>query len=444
NKNAKWKDHILKVKRDFVRFISHEIRTPLNTVSVGLQLIYEGLAAQQAGDEEVVRDLLELTLDVQTGTSTAVSVLNDLLNFDKLQSGELQIAQGPVPVWETVATVVRSFKIPAMQKNIAVELLFENHVSDEVSCDELVVTGDKFKICHVIRNLMSNALKFTADGGSIVVKMLWENAPLCEKSPPLSRQSSHAVVPEVSSDISLATISVTDSGYGLTAEQIGLLFKDGVQFNPNELQAGQGSGLGLFLSQAIASMHGGKMWATSEGQNKGATFNVQFPVEIIPASPRISREQCESSPMVLYSSRESVTGYRSPAKEDNSNSKLKEHVLVVDDVASNRKIVCRMLRKRGYICEEAKDGKEAIEVIEEKKDSSFFACVLMDFEMPIMNGPQATAALRALGYRIPIYGLTGNVMVDDIEFFLHHGADQVLTKPFQISEFETHMMESKV
>ena len=84
NKNFKWKGQVLRVKRDFVRFVSHEIRTPSNTVSVGLQLIYESLLAQQAGEEVALHDLMELTLDVQSGTSTAVSVLSDLLKFEEL------------------------------------------------------------------------------------------------------------------------------------------------------------------------------------------------------------------------------------------------------------------------------------------------------------------------------------------------------------------------
>ncbi|CAM9128824.1 unnamed protein product [Ectocarpus fasciculatus] len=439
NENVKWKDQVLKMKRDFVRFVSHEIRTPLNTVSVGLQLIYEGLLAQEAGEEVTAKDMLELTMDVQTSTGTAVSVLNDLLNFDKLQSGELQIAHEPVHVWETVVTVVRSFKIPAMQKNIAVDLQFENFVNAEVSCKELVVIGDKFKICHIIRNMMSNALKFTGNGGSISIKVMWQVIEEPVKSRSSSPIAGRKVLPEYefADVLSRVTISVTDTGYGLSAEQIGMLFQDGVQFNPNKLQAGQGSGLGLYLSQAIAMLHGGKMWATSEGENKGATFNVLFPVEIR---------------HILFSSRESVTECRTPATICAKSSvarnppieKFDGKILVVDDAASNRKIVCQMLRRRGYECEEAKDGREAINAIEGKNDPEYFSCVLMDFEMPVMNGPNATAALRARGYRVPIYGLTGNVMVDDVEHFLRSGADHVLAKPFQVTEFNTYMMESKV
>ncbi|CAM9122794.1 unnamed protein product, partial [Ectocarpus fasciculatus] len=426
NQNAKWKDQVLSMKRDFVRFVSHEVRTPLNTVSVGLQLIYEGLLVQEVGEAVNLEEILELTIDVQSSTTTAVSVLNDLLNFDKLQSGELQIAREPLRIWETVATAMRSFKIPATQKKISVDLLFENFVNEEISCKDLVVIGDKFKISHIIRNLMSNALKFTDLGGSIVVTLRWttvDDEEVCTATDP-SRRYHKRIQPaeNVSCTKSQVTISIADSGYGLSAEQIGMLFKDGVQFNPNKLQAGQGSGLGLYLSQAIALLHSGKMWATSEGEGKGSTFCVQFPVEA------------------------SVTTSTPPVADmpSSRSEKSKLMILVVDDAASNRKIVCRMLTKRGFECEEAKDGREAINIIDEKDDPDYFSCVLMDFEMPVLNGPDATAALRAKGYRFLICGLTGNVMPDDIDHFRSCGADHVLSKPFQITEFDTYMMAARV
>lgn len=406
-------------------------------------------------------------------------MLNDLLNFDKLQSGELQIAREPVHVWQTVVTVVRSFRIPAKQKNIAVELQFENFVNEAVSCNELIVTGDKFKLCHILRNLMSNALKFTEDGGSIIVKVLWATADegKSRESTSPHRQTGNAVVPEVSfaSDDYSVTISVTDNGYGLTAEQLGMLFRDGVQFNPNKLQAGQGSGLGLYLSHAIAVLHDGKMWASSEGENKGSTFNVQLPVqvgslsrvrsqsgdeagytddehissaEIAKRLARAKSSRSDSHSSALHSSRESITECRNPTvtvTPQSTEAVVQGKVLVVDDAASNRKVVSRILSKHGYECTEAKDGKEAIKIVEEKNNPNYFSCVLMDYEMPVLNGPDATAALRSRGYPLlPIYGLTGNVMVEDIDHFLQSGANHVLGKPFQISEFKTFMVNSKV
>jgi signal transduction histidine kinase/CheY-like chemotaxis protein len=557
NENVKEKDLVLRIKRDFVRFISHEIRTPLNTVSVGLQLIFENLVAQQGG-EALADDMMELTMDVQSSTATAVSVLNDLLNFDKLEAGELEIAHEPVFIWDIVSMVVRSFKIPVNQKNISIDLAFTNMFDEEVmNPKQLMLMGDKFKICHIIRNMMSNALKFTDEGGSITILVVRaKSVPIVDVATVAKR--GNKVVPELDKDLPVetdqtVTISVTDTGHGLTPVQIGMLFRDGVQFNPNELQAGQGSGLGLYLSQALAALHGGKMWATSEGEGCGATFTVQFPVtmaletdesaalglvdnsvsqvkmaqisfehtertKILDMSPRMRLDSFRSDSSLIHSTLStdksapgldrilisSLESTRLTAKSDHSKlahngdfvfnslnsalnvsilnrearlpkcspgrvfvesvarssvspksdtppivmpSRIKSpppsatetrilgRVLVVDDACSNRKIVCKMLQKRGYACVQAQDGKECLDIVFAASSADFFDCILMDFQMPVLNGPDATTALRKAGYSLPIFGLTGNVMPAEIEHFLRCGADHVLPKPFLVSDF---------
>ena len=214
------------------------------------------------------------------------------------------------------------------------------------------------------------------------------------------------------------------------------------------------------------------MWATSEGENKGATFYVRFPVEVSQfvfgkpfsnesSSPKLSSEPSKPSELprkdsgaVLFSSRESMTTALShPKAEQKESTEPKSpnrltpvcegRVLVVDDAASNRKIVCRMLRQRGFECDEAKDGKECLAIVESKSSQSYYACILMDFEMPVMNGPDATVQLRQRGYVAPIFGLTGNVMVDDIEHFLRCGADHVLAKPFRVADFIKYLHEER-
>lgn len=484
HENDKEKDHILRMKRDFVRFISHEIRTPLNTVSVGLQLLHEALISQADGEMVPVQDMLELTADVQSSTSTAVSVLNDLLNFDKLQAGELIIVVEPVNLWETVHTVVKSFKIPAIQKNVSLDLIFDNLVDENVTKTDLIIQGDKFKICHIVRNMLSNAIKFTNEGGSVVVRVEWSVISAAD-DPAKSAATKKGRLPIMAGKIvpsefdgvgrSVVTISVADTGHGLTPEQIGMLFQDGVQFNPNQLQAGQGSGLGLYLSQAMAELHGGRMWATSDGENKGSTFHARFPVQVCTAATTIriddsspapdahklksttaffdsARSNSSSSGFVVFSSKDTIATLKKSASRNNSLESLnisrpatvsEGRVLVVDDAASNRKIVSRILRQRGYECDEAKDGKECISVILAKGDMEYYSCILMDFEMPVLNGPDATVELRKMGLKIPIYGLTGNVMVDDIEHFLISGADHVLSKPFQVGEFSAYLAQSR-
>lgn len=527
------KNHILRVKRDFVRFISHEIRTPLNTVSVGITLLEEGLQAMRMRekrlfDDSTVKesnsnpapakndpiilramsqspestnsslyiasdmsllDMIELTEDVQNSTGVAVEVLNDLLNFDKLEAGELHIARDTVPIWELVSNVVKSFKIQAHQKKIAMTLEF---ISPAKSCDAEVfnpqtvcVLGDKFKLAHVIRNMMSNALKFTDKHGSVIVtaslkssqEMMVKSASdihltsignarcsLCDcvssappSPPPSPSIHSSKRISSTSSEaaffpLDTLQVAVRDSGFGLSRAQLEELFQDGKQFDPNKLQAGQGSGLGLYLSQKIANLHGGYMWAESKGENKGATFLLSLPilmVQPLPTSPTSTQRR----PNELIREESNI---KQPSdvvdvdkvEEEKEAPKCPGRILVVDDASSNRKIVCRALRSRGFECAEARDGQECIKMVRNLANTSIssaaspsdetaieFECIIMDFEMPVLNGPDATVALRDMGFTRPIVGLTGNVMQEDIQHFLDSGADIVLCKPLDINEF---------
>eukprot|EP00602_Paraphysomonas_sp_CaronLab_P005025 CAMPEP_0185031154 /NCGR_PEP_ID=MMETSP1103-20130426/18466_1 /TAXON_ID=36769 /ORGANISM="Paraphysomonas bandaiensis, Strain Caron Lab Isolate" /LENGTH=705 /DNA_ID=CAMNT_0027566579 /DNA_START=499 /DNA_END=2616 /DNA_ORIENTATION=- len=418
------KAHLLKIKRDFVRFISHEIRTPLNTVSVGLSIMEDTILKNR---EIPYVDYVELNRDMQSGVEVAVSVLNDLLNFDKLEAGEFHMSSSPIHIWNLVEGVSRSFRNTALQKGVTMSFKFVNEVNSTPFHKKLVVFGDSMKLSQVIRNLISNALKFTEMGGVIDVAVTWSGLPEDSKAMLEMSNSDHDILDVPAGKI---TVTVRDTGYGLSPENLRLLFRDGMQFKPNELQAGQGSGLGLFLSFKIVQMHGGRMWATSEGEMKGSCFFVELPTYT-------TRRSLSES----FNKHRTPCGIRNGDMKFNTAS-LEGHctkfVLVVDDTNSNRKMVCRILRNKGYECVEAKDGKEAMDIITDGDHT--FDCILMDFEMPVMNGPDATRELRELGYTLPIIGLTGNVMIDDVHYFLNCGADQVLAKPFQIEQF-IHIMD---
>ncbi len=521
---ARENDEILRMKRDFVRFISHEIRTPLNTVSVGMTLLEEGLRSLQLrdvssegskcneGDKELLSatsngsvvscdnshsvrgvvlyslpkakqasldDMLELTSNVQSSTTTAVEVLNDLLNYDKLENGEVQISKEDVNILEVVGSVYQSFKIQASQKHLKMKLNC-SALGCDIDTGEMIVCGDQFKLGHVVRNLMSNALKFTDNYGSITVTLSLKRtasvpttSDTSEWKPPSDLKSrmcnclfsnkasvmcsssvkynqpdieyGHIEVgshencghtkrnSEEEKEANTIVIAVKDSGYGLSKDQLERLYQDGVQFDPNKLQAGQGSGLGLYLSYKIMQMHNGTMWADSEGENFGATFFMSLPLQSAVAVPQCIECKQESS--------EYKNMVELIANIDTPSQRLPGLVLVVDDTASNRKIVCHVLESRGFTCMEAKDGQECIKIVTSNSppggvsECDHFCCILMDFEMPVLNGPDASRSLRNLGYGMPIYGLTGNMMQDDVKHFLESGADHVLAKPLKIKAF---------
>ena len=275
-----------------------------------------------------------------------------------------------------------------------------------------------------------------------------ESAAQHQARPSISLLPRRSSVPKIYSEVADETsigrivISVIDSGPGLTAEQQRSLFLEGVQFNPNELQAGQGSGLGLWIAREIVSLHQGDITVRSQGLGMGATFVLSLPVYLrdtqsINSCTRRLSSQLQSS--VAFNSIVDIPDpppdpavTTSPAAASTPVPSAPLRVLVVDDAVSNRKLVCRLLQsKGGFICQQAENGQECVNMVL-SGDHPPFDLILMDYEMPIMNGPSAAYKLREMKCEILIIGLTGNVLPEDREYFMSQGANAVLPKPVDI------------
>ena len=224
-------------------------------------------------------------------------------------------------------------------------------------------------------------------------------------------------------------IAVTDNGAGMSPEQLGKLFRDGVQFNVNELQKGQGSGIGLYISKGIMEQHGGTLVATSPGLGLGTTFTMSLPLFHIP---------------------DAVLGKEIVSEESNGSSRFNAcqiepmclKVLIVDDAATNRKLLRRLLTNHGHTCDEAENGRVAITKAEEAmKAGTPYETILMDYEMPVVNGPQASQEMRRMGCDSFIVGITGNVMSEDVHLFKSCGANAVLPKPFRLADLDQLWVE---
>ena len=229
-------------------------------------------------------------------------------------------------------------------------------------------------------------------------------------------------------------ISVTDSGAGLSPDQLAHICSEGVQFNANELQAGGGSGLGLYISKGLAEQHGGSLTVASEGLGKGATFTLELPVRrshfITVQHTNYSSDStmCESA----------STDETRPPEEPPVRRPL--NVLIVDDATSNRKLLMRILTAKGYACTGAEDGQQGIDVYQRLEAAGTHVdAIVMDFEMPVMNGPTATKAIRDLGCTCFIAGVTGNILPQDVDYFRAQGANTVIAKPLNIDVFESYL-----
>jgi len=601
---------MLDTKRRFVRFISHEIRTPLNTMRLGLNLfevemqtISDQMQSTPPGQipslvANIMTSWRHLLNDIHENGESAVQVLNDLLNYDKIETGTLKLEFSTVHIWDLIKRTTSLMQIQAKQKEIHHELSIggesaelsykgslqskpnqlppssshsnktnahhtgrgrntssvvpsssassvderEQHrdsnalllpaASDDATIasadtptvgvagsndsgalndrggtkarnqynrDHCVVIGDVTRLGQVLRNLISNALKFTPKSGTVIVTVEWI---------PGDKQNLSALVPLEKKHLmqqhpraGSIRISVKDSGAGLSHQQLAEIGAEGVQFNANELQAGQGSGLGLYITKGIVEQHGGKLKISSEGLGCGSVFAVELPiysprsesqqqlfclreeedleaptgraavmggeqgVPLLPVEPQGSpKRQLPPRQLPPIAQSASTSTMISSSTSDNDMAERKsaeisqqsflpqthqtsvqtapprtglKHVLVVDDSRFNRKMLCRLLTAKGSTCYQAEDGQQAIDVYRALMDKGESVdTILMDFEMPVMNGPTATRELRKLGCNILIIGVTGNVLPSDVSFFKEHGADAVLPKPLCIEDLE--------
>jgi len=314
----------------------------------------------------------------------------------------------------------------------------------------LRVVGDPTRLSQVVRNLISNSLKFTPKEGDIVVTLTWLPVHKGEALP----EGGLAAAPlELRQHVrkGSAVVTVTDSGVGLSAQQVARIGGEGVQFNANELQSGQGSGLGMFISKGIVEQHGGSLTVSSPGIDMGASVAVELPIcggfrslpspkcslgehrstgPVKPEKVSISAPPQTQPPQALMSTLipEMLAPHAEPKK-----GKL----LIADDSSTNRKFLTRLLGAHGFDCEGAEDGQQALDMYEAARLAGRpFDAILLDNQMPVMDGPICAQRLRSMGCRCLVVGVTGNVLQEDVDDFLAHGVDRVFGKPLHTDAFE--------
>jgi len=235
-------------------------------------------------------------------------------------------------------------------------------------------------------------------------------------------------------------MNVIDTGAGMTKDQTAKLFRSGVQFNVNELQAGQGSGLGLYIAKGIVEQHNGTISASSRGLERGTMFTVTLPIYHVP--DRALPSSCKH----LRLESNLVDGdIKTPESNDSKKTSDQPEsllILVVDDALTNRKLLTRLLERRGHLVDQSKDGLEAVEKVKLALQNDMpYDTILMDYEMPEMDGPTACREIRALGCDSFIAGITGNVLPEDISYFKRCGANTVFPKPLQLPLLESMWTE---
>jgi PAS domain S-box-containing protein len=366
-KGARYKaEESSKAKAMFLANMSHEIRTPLNgIVGMAEQLAQSQLDADQRYFIDIMR----------SASSTLLSIINDVLDISKIESGKFSIEITPFNLNETIRRTLSIFGEKAKQTNISLDI----ELMDDRGIMHL---GDPHRLSQVLFNIVGNAMKFTQAGYVRVTSNL-------------SRGEN---------DICFVSFSIEDTGVGMDIAYLTKVFEAFTQEDASITRKFGGSGLGLSIARSIVHIMGGTIEIESE-KGKGTRVNIRIPM-------RISNEKTKQDIVEMTDLQKSLKGLR---------------ILAVEDNELNRMVLQVILKKCEVVVTIAHNGQEAIKLIQEQE----FDLVLMDVQMPIVDGLEATKYIREeLKLSTPIIGLSANAMREEVEICKQAGMNDYLVKPY--------------
>jgi signal transduction histidine kinase/CheY-like chemotaxis protein len=381
-----------RAKSDFLANMSHEIRTPMNCVLGMVELALDG--AMPPSQREHLQTL-------RASAESLLTIIDDILDFSKIEAGQLAIDPLPTSVGMLVRTIVESFALRARQKGL--RLSSDVHPSVPAG-----VRLDPGRVRQVLVNLLGNAIKFTHQG-SVTLSV---------------RAEGHTPDGRIR-----LVFFVRDTGIGIAPDRLKAIFQPFTQADTSMTRRYGGTGLGLTISARLVALMDGTVVARST-PDEGSEFVVTLPVAIATA------DEVAATTTALAPTRVPATDVAAPADAAAvpRTSVVEEElrVLVAEDNPVNQKIAQQLLRKRKLSVTLADDGRQAVDAFETGK----FDLVLMDVQMPEMNGFEAVAAIRALEHaqnrpHTPIVAVTAHAMLGDRERCLEAGMDAYLSKPLR-------------
>lgn len=362
-------------KSTFLSRMSHDIRTPMNGIRGMLEII-----RKERHNENRVNDCLS---KIETASAHLLSLINDVLDMSKLESGDIILSYVPFDLREVAEDCYAIMSPLALEYGIA------------LTCDtgealtHSFLLGSPLHLRQIILNIVGNALKYTRAGGSV-------RFTICEQA--------------VTSDQVTYRFTVSDTGIGIAPEFFPSLFEPFSQEHDSSHTNYEGTGLGLAIVKRIIDLMKGEITVESK-VNQGSTFTFTIPFAIDPNPPAQTDASLEAAGQADFSG---------------------VHVLLVEDNALNQEIAQFVLEDAGITVDTAENGREAVDKFYSSKPDTYHA-ILMDIMMPVMNGLDATRAIRALDHpnarNIPIIAMTANAFSEDAAKCLEAGMNAHLTKP---------------
>ncbi|MEA5460780.1 response regulator [Arcicella sp. LKC2W] len=364
-------ENATQAKSEFLSMMSHEIRTPLNAI-VGMTYLMQ--------QEEVSDNMAENLKILQFSTDNLHALINDILDFSKIEAGKVELEKAPFDLKQLISNIKKANQIKAEEKQNSIKLMIDDDVPN-------LIIGDSLRLGQIVSNLVSNAVKFTKNG-SITVELTLQK-----------RAGNNAIL----------GFSVTDTGIGIEPHKQQLIFDKFTQANSETTREFGGTGLGLVITKKLLQLHGSEIKLFSEA-GKGAKF--YFSVELEVASDVIKLKKDIN---LEFQEEDILKGVK---------------VLLVEDYPVNIKVATKFLERWKVNIDIAENGKIALEKFETGK----YDVVLMDIQMPIMDGYTATSEIRKIDINVPIIALTASATLNNQDRAFTVGMNDYITKPFNPKE----------
>ena len=368
-----------RAKSAFLFNMSHDVRTPMNAI-IG----FTDIAQKHIHDIDKVADSLQ---KIKNAGMHLLSLLNDVLDMSRVESGHVEIMEEPADLLEIMDGIAPIVSPLATAKNIDYKTVYDGIRDRRVRADILHIN-------QVVINLLTNAVKYTAEGGTVTLRLEQEE--------------------DVKDGVCMYSIIVEDTGIGMSKEFMAGMFESFVRENREEVMKESGVGLGLAITKRLVTLMNGTITVASELGN-GSVFTVKLPLKIQ------SEEEAETREAEVIHEPKSLEGKK---------------ILLVDDNELNREIAVEILEDSGMVVDMACNGMEAVEMVKQN-GMRFYDAILMDIQMPVMNGYEATEAIRALpddGKPVVIIALSANAFEEDKRKSLSVGMNAHIPKPVNAAE----------